>query len=85
MDYNKPYIISYNKVIRYSKKYNMNIYNTNGKQKTYNKLKHCANDHQHKSQKFSQTQKLYNSIKQYMYDDINDAQLHEALCYYIGN
>ena len=37
--------MNYNKIIIYSKKYNINIYTDVGKTLTYNKLFHIVNNH----------------------------------------
>ena len=78
------YIISYNKIIRYANKYNINRYTSNGKLLTYNKMKNKVRDNKNKKHELSQKQKLYNNIKKYLEDDISDEKLDKALYYYVG-
>ena len=78
------YIISYNKIIRYANKYNINRYTSNGKLLTYNKMKNKVRDNKNKKHELSQKQKLINNIKKYLEDDISDEKLDKALYYYVG-
>ena len=77
--------MNYNKIIKYCDKYNINRYTYNGKQFTYNKLKHLINDHTNKKIKLSKKQKIYNSILKYLEDDIGENELNDAIYHYIGN
>ena len=77
--------MNYNKIIRYCGKYNINRYTGNDKPLTYNKLLHIVNDHTNKQHKLSQKQKIYNSIKQYIENDIDDNALDDAIHHFIGN
>jgi acid stress-induced BolA-like protein IbaG/YrbA len=56
-----------------------------GKPLTSNKLHHIVNDHINKKHKLSQKQQIYNSIKQYIENDIDDNDLSKAMPHYIGN
>ena len=77
--------MNYNKIKIYYDKYNIKRYTDFGKPLTYNKLIHIINDHEHKKHKLSQKYKLYNTIKQYIENDIDDHDLSKAMHHYIGN
>ena len=77
--------MNYNKIMIYCDKYNIKRYTDFGKPLTYNKLKHIVNDHTNKKHKLSQKQKIYNTIKQYIENDIDDHDLSKAMHHYIGN
>ena len=75
----------YNQILKYCKKYNINVYCENGKKLTYNKLRHIVNNHTNKKHKLSQKQKIYNNILKYLEDDIDENELSNAMHHYIGN
>ena len=77
--------MNYNRIIKYVDKYNIKRYTDNDKPLTYNKLHHIYIDHINKKQKLSEKQKTYNSIKQYLEDDIDDNALDDAIHHFIGN
>ena len=77
--------MNYNKIINYCNKYNIKRYTDVGKPLTYNKLRHVVNEHTNKKHKLTQNQKIYNSIKQYIEDDIDFSTLSNAMHHYIVN
>ena len=77
--------MNYNKMKTYCNKYNIKRYTDFGKPLTYNKLIHIINDHTNKKHKLSQKQKIYNTIKQYIENDIDFSTLNNAMHHYIGN
>jgi hypothetical protein len=77
--------MNYNKMKTYCNRYNIKRYTDFGKPLTYNKLHHIVNDHINKKHKLSQKQQIYNSIKQYIENDIDDNDLSKAMHHYIGN
>ena len=77
--------MNYNKIIRYRDKYNIKRYTDFGVPLTFNKLKRVMDDHINKKHKLSQKQNIYNSIKQYLEDDIDDHELNNAMHHFIVN
>ena len=77
--------MNYNKIINYCNKYNIKRYTDVGKPLTYNKLNNIVNEHTNKKHKLTQNQKIYNSIKQYIEDDIDFSTLSNAMHHYIVN
>ena len=77
--------MNYNKIINYCNKYNIKRYTDLGKPLTYNKLRHVVNEHTNKKYKLTQNQKIYNSIKQYLEDAIDEIDLSKAMHHYIVN
>ena len=77
--------MNYNKIINYCNKYNIKRYTDVGKPLTYNKLRHVVNEHTNKKHKLTQNQKIYNSIKQYIEDNIDFSTLSNAMHHYIVN
>ena len=77
--------MNYNKIINYCNKYNIKRYTDLGKPLTHNKLKNIINDHTNKKHNLTQNQKIYNSIKQYIEDDIDFSVLSNAMHHYIVN
>ena len=77
--------MNYNRIMKYCDKYNIKRYTDFGVPLTFNKLKHVMNDHINIKHKLSQKQKIYNSIKQYLEDDIDDNALDDAIHRFIGN
>tara|TARA_B100000787_G_C15949723_1_gene188581 strand:+ start:139 stop:372 length:234 start_codon:yes stop_codon:yes gene_type:complete len=77
--------MNYNKIINYCNKYNIKRYTDLGKPLTHNKLKNIINDHTNKKHNLTQNQKIYNSIKQYIEDDIDFSTLSNAMHHYIVN
>ena len=70
--------MNYNKIINYCNKYNIKRYTDLGKPLTHNKLKNIINDHTNKKHNLTQNQKIYNSIKQYLEDAIDEIDLSKA-------
>ena len=77
--------MNYNKIIKYCDKYNIKRYTDFGKPLTYNKLKNIVNDHTNKKHKLSHKRQIYNSIKQYIENDIDELELNNAMHHFIGN
>ena len=77
--------MNYNTIIRYCYKYHIKRYTDFGVPITYNKLHHIVNDHINKKHKLSQKQNIYNSIKQYLEDDIDDNALDDVIHHFIVN
>ena len=77
--------MNYKQLKIYCDKYNINIFNENGKLFKYNNLRNKINDHKNKKHNLSQKQKLYNSIDKYLSGGISDIDLNTAMHHYIEN